>query len=557
MHFYTLERLIPIFQIQSIGMKYNEGLEKNEANYMQLTPLSFIKRAAYVYPDKESLVYKKRRFTWKETYGRSCQLAHALSQSGVKEGDTVSVMGFNTPETYEAHFGVPMSGGVLHAINTRLDAKNIAFMMDHAETKVLLTDRAASPVMKEAISLVKNKPLVIDIIDENVPDGECLGVENYDQFISRGSKSYDWQMPGDEWNAISLNYTSGTTGNPKGVVYHHRGAHLNAMANVLGWGLPKHFVYLWTLPMFHCNGWCFPWTLAALGGKSVCLRAVRVEDIFESIAAEGVTHFCGAPIVLSTIANAPEELKSLLNHRVKGLTGGAPPPAAVINAMDACGFDITHTYGLTEVYGPSTFCDWNTDWNELPEREKDYLKSSQGVSNHVSEMVRVVDPESMKDVPADGETIGEILFRGHNTMKGYLKNNSANEKAFKGGWFHSGDLAVMMPNGYVKIKDRSKDIIISGGENISSIEIEGAIFRHPSVIDAAVVAKQDQKWGEVPCAFVHLKDNQSITEQELIDFVKGEIAHFKAPKHVVFGPLPKTATGKTQKFVLRENAEKV
>ena len=535
---------------------YNQELDKNAANYNQLTPLSFIKRAAYVYPDRESLVYNDRRFTWSETYRRSVRLASALTQKGIKEGDTVSVMGFNTPETYEAHFGVPMSGGVLHAINTRLDAKNIAFMMDHAETKVLLTDTEAAPVIRETLELVKNKPLVIDIVDPAVTTGERLGIMDYDTLIADADPDFNWSDPSDEWNAISLNYTSGTTGNPKGVVYHHRGAHLNAMANVLGWGLPKHFVYLWTLPMFHCNGWCFPWTLAALGGKSVCLRAVRVEEIYKSIAAEEVTHFCGAPIVLSMIANAPDELKAMKSHLVKGLTGGAPPPAAVLNAMESCGFEITHTYGLTEVYGPSTFCDWNDEWSNLSDREVDYLKSSQGVSNHVSEMVRVVDSETMVDVPFDGETIGEIVFRGHNTMKGYLKNPSANDKAFAGGWFHSGDLAVMLPNGYIKIKDRSKDIIISGGENISSIEIESALFRHPAVMDAGVVAKPDEKWGEVPCAFVSLKDGSSVSEEELIAFVKTEIAHFKAPKYIIFGELPKTATGKTQKFVLREKANK-
>ncbi len=533
---------------------YNEGLSKNEANYVQLSPLSFIKRAAYVYPTKTSLVYGTKRYNWKETYERTCQLAAALQQAGIQEGHTVSIMGFNTPETYEAHFGVPMTGGVLHAINTRLDAKNIAFMMDHAETKVLLTDTLAAPIIKEALSLVKNKPLVIDIIDPNETGGEALGRMDYEEFIATGDAEYDWQLPKDEWNAITLNYTSGTTGNPKGVVYHHRGAYLNALGNIVAWELQKHPVYLWTLPMFHCNGWCFPWTLAAIGGTNICLRAVRMEEIYDAIINEKVTHFCGAPIVLSMIANAPEELKAKKKHIVKALTGGAPPPAAVLDLMAKNGFDITHVYGLTETYGPSTLCDWDADWNQLSMPKQAEIKSSQGVAYHVSAGLMVANPDTLEPVPFDGETIGEVLFRGNNTMKGYLKNATANEKAFAGGWFHSGDLAVTLPNGYIQLKDRSKDIIISGGENISSIEVESALFQHPAVMDAAVVAKPDEKWGEVPCAFVDLKEGCSANEQELIDFVRSEIAHFKAPKMVVFGPLPKTSTGKTQKFVLRKRA---
>ena len=532
--------------------QYNQGLAKNQANYVPLSPLTFVKRAAFVYPTKTSVVYGAKRYNWKQTYERSCQLAAALHQHGIGEGDTVSIMGFNTPETFEAHFGVPMTGGVLHAINTRLDAKNIAFMLDHANTKVLLTDTLAAPIIKEVLTLVKSKPLVIDIIDPNESGGERLGESTYDEFIAKGDSTFEWHLPSDEWNAISLNYTSGTTGNPKGVVYHHRGAYLNALGNVVGWEMQKHPTYLWTLPMFHCNGWCLPWTLAAVGGKNVCLRHVRVEDIYRLIVAEHVTHYCGAPIVHSMIANASDELKAKKKHLVKGMIGGAPPPAAVLDLMEKNGFEITHVYGLTETYGPGTVCDWNSDWNNLSNTEQAEIKSLQGVSNHILEDLTVAHPNTLETVPADGETMGEVLFRGNNVMKGYLKNPTANEKAFKGGWFHSGDLGVLMPNGYIQIKDRSKDIIISGGENISSIEVESALFKHPAVMDAAVIAKPDEKWGETPCAFVALKEDTSVTEEELIEFVRSEIAHFKAPKQIIFGPLPKTSTGKTQKYVLRQ-----
>lgn len=539
------------------GNQYEQDLDKNPANYIPLSPLSYIKRAAQVYPDRTAVVYGSRRYTWQETYQRASNLAVALYKNGIKTGDTVSIMGYNTPETYEAHFGIPMSGAVLHAINTRLDAKAIAFMMDHAQTKILLTDTFASPIIKKALELVAEKPLVIDIIDQSVEAGTLLGEMDYEAFLKTGDSNYKWSLPEDEWQAISLNYTSGTTGNPKGVVYHHRGAYLNAMGNVVSWQLEKHPVYLWTLPMFHCNGWCLPWTMAVVGGKNVCLRNVDVEDIYEMIEKEGVTHYCGAPIVHSMIANAPEKLKEKKKHFVKGLIGGAPPPAAVLDEMAKNGFEITHLYGLTETYGPSTICDWRAEWNELPIAEQAQLKAKQGVTLPVSEDLMVANPETLEPVPSDGETIGEIMMRGNNVMKGYLKNPSANEKAFKGGWFHSGDLGVRHPNGYVEVKDRSKDIIISGGENISSIEIEDALFKHPAVMDAAVVAKPDEKWGETPCAFVCLRPTHKISETSLIEFVRNEIAHYKAPRYVIFGELPKTATGKTQKFILREQAKKI
>jgi len=536
---------------------YEQGLGKNSANYISLSPLTFIKRAAYVYPEITSIVYEAKRYNWLQTYQRCKKLASALQQNGIKKGDTVSIMGYNTPETLEAHFGVPMMGAIIHAINTRLDAKNIAFMMDHAETKLLLTDTQAAPIIEEVLQLVKHKPIVIDIVDPNELEAKKLGVNTYDHFIEEGDPDFDWKLPEDEWDAIALNYTSGTTGNPKGVVFHHRGAYINSLGNLLAWEMKKNPVYLWTLPMFHCNGWCFTWALAAVGATHICLRNVRPERIYELIEKENVTHYCGAPIVHSMIANASSELKAKKKHLVKGMIAGAPPPAAVLDLMKQNGFEITHVYGLTETYGPATLCDWKSEWNVLSAKEQAEKNALQGVSYHVSEDLIVANPETLEPVPFDGETMGEVLFRGNNTMKGYLKNPSANEKAFAGGWFHSGDLAVTLPNGYIKVKDRSKDIIISGGENISSIEVEGALFRHPAVEDAAVVAKADEKWGETPCAFVSIKSGHNVSEQEMIDFVRSEIAHFKAPKYIIFGPLPKTSTGKTQKFILREKAKNI
>ena len=469
-------------------------------------------------------------------------------------------MGFNTPETFEAHFGIPMTGGVLHAINTRLDAKNIAFMMGHAETKVLITDRAVSATVAEALGLMaaEDRPFVIDIDDATVAEeGGLIGELDYEAFLATGDSDFAYALPEDEWQAITLNYTSGTTGNPKGVVYHHRGAYLNALSNVVGWEMGKHPVYMWTLPMFHCNGWCFPWTLAAVGGTNICLRQVRVDMIYDAIETEGVTHYCGAPVVHSLMANAPAEMKAKKKHLVRGMVAGAPPPATVLNTMAENGFEITHVYGLTETYGPAVICDWKPEWDVLSADEQADIKSRQGVRYHALEDLIVADPETMEPVPADGQTMGEVMFRGNVVMKGYLKNPEATEKAFEGGWFHSGDLAVLYPDGYIALKDRSKDIIISGGENISTIEVENALFRHPAVMDAAVVAKPDEKWGETPCAFVTLKEGESATAAELIAFVKGELASFKAPRHVVFGAIPKTSTGKTQKFVLREKARGV
>ena len=536
---------------------FETNLDQNRANYTPLSPLSYLARAAAVYPAKPSVVHGDRRYTWAQTYARCRQLASALTKQGLGLGDTVSVMGFNTPETYEAHFGVPMMGGVLHAINTRLDAKNIAFMFGHAETKVLITDRAASAVIGEALRLAEHKPIVIDIDDQTVSGGDLLGIMDYEAFLATGDPEFEWGLPSDEWQAISLNYTSGTTGNPKGVVYHHRGAYLNATSNIVGWELPKHPVYLWTLPMFHCNGWCFPWTMAAVGGTNICLRDVRVETIYELIGREGVTHYCGAPIVHQMIAMASDELKAHKTDLIKGMVAGAPPPAPVLAAMAESGFDITHVYGLTETYGPAVICDWDPGWNQKSVEEQAEINARQGVKYHMLEDLIVADPITLKPVPADGTTMGEVLFRGNVVMKGYLKNPTASQEAFDGGWFRSGDLAVLHPDGYLELRDRSKDIIISGGENISTIEVEGAIFKHPAVMDAAVVAMPHEKWGETPCAFVSLKDGASATEAEIIEFVQGELARFKAPQKVIFGPLPKTSTGKTQKFALRDVAKQL
>ena len=535
---------------------YSIGLDKNPANYVPLSPLTFLERAASVFPDQPAVVHGDLRYTWKESYDRCRRLASALQQRGLGPGDTVAVMGLNTPATFEAHFGVPMLGAVLNALNTRLDAQTIAYVLNHGEAKFLLTDRELSPIMKAALALIDNPPPVIDIDDPLGNGGELLGEKDYEAFLAEGSPDFAWSLPADEWSAISLNYTSGTTGQPKGVVYHHRGAYLNAVSNVLAWDMGKHPVYLWTLPMFHCNGWCYPWTLAAVAGTNVCLRQVRVETIYELIAKERVTHYCGAPVVHNMLANAPEALRQMKKHPVKGMIAAAPPPAAVLAAMEKNGFEITHVYGLTETYGPAVVCEWHVAWDALPLDERAQLNARQGVRYHMLEEVSVADPETLEPVPADGQTLGEVLFRGNNVMMGYLKNEAATAQAFAGGRFHSGDLGVMHPDGYLELKDRSKDIIISGGENISTIEVENVLFKHPAVLEAAVVARPHDKWGETPCAFVTLKpDAPAVSEAEIIEFCRQNMAHFKAPKRVVFGELPKTSTGKVQKFVLREKAK--
>ncbi|MGI9301776.1 MAG: acyl-CoA synthetase [Gammaproteobacteria bacterium] len=535
---------------------FETGLDKNLACYTPLSPLSLIARTAGVYPDHIAVVHGANRYTWAQTYARCRQLASALSRRGVGTGDTVAVVAPNVPAIYEAHFGVPMTGAVLNTINTRLDADTIAFILDHGEAKVLITDTELADVVGKALQKAKNKPVVIDATDPAVPAGVRLGEIGYESFLSEGDPEFAWQGPADEWQAISLNYTSGTTGNPKGVVYHHRGAYLNALSNAVGWNMAHHPVYLWTLPMFHCNGWCFPWTLAALAGTSVCLRKVEPGAIFDAIAGEQITHFCGAPIVLNMIVNAKPEERREFTHRVEVMTAAAPPPASVLSAMENEGFHMTHVYGLTETYGPAVICSWKREWDDLPADERAGLKARQGVRYHALENLQVMDPETMQPVPADGETMGEIMFRGNVVMKGYLKNPQANAEAFRGGWFHSGDLGVMNPDGYVQLKDRSKDIIISGGENISSIEVENVLYSHPAVLEAAVAARPDDKWGETPCAFVCLKDNApQTTEQDIIAFCRERMAHFKAPRTVIFGSLPKTSTGKIQKFKLREQAK--
>ncbi|WP_170370091.1 acyl-CoA synthetase [Ruegeria arenilitoris] len=532
---------------------YQRDLDKGPANFTALSPLSYIERTAAVYPDYPAVVYGDRRHSWAQTYARCRQLASALAARGVGAGDTVSIIAANIPEMYEAHFGVPMAGAVLNTINTRLDAPIIAFILNHAESKVLLVDPEFSGVVKQALEQVDHDILVIDIEDPSFDGGEKLGAQTYDDLLAEGDPEFDWSLPADEWDAITLNYTSGTTGNPKGVVYHHRGAALNATSNILTWGMPQHSVYLWTLPMFHCNGWCFPWTMAANAGTSICLRAVRDEPIYRAFRDERVTHFCGAPIVLNMLANAPDHLKDF-DHEIKVMTAGAPPPAAVIAAMEGMGIEVTHVYGLTETYGPSVVCAWKDEWNDKPAEERAALKVRQGVKYVALSGLMVADPETLEPVPADGETMGEIFMQGNIVMKGYLKNPEATQKAFRGGWFASGDLGVMHPDGYIALKDRSKDIIISGGENISSVEVEDVLYKHPAVMEAAVVAKPDEKWGETPCAFVELKPGAEATEADLIAFCRDQMAHFKAPKTVVFGPLPKTSTGKIQKFKLREQA---
>jgi fatty-acyl-CoA synthase len=534
---------------------YRDGLDKNLANYTPLSPLSFLPKAAAVYPNRVAIAHGAWRSTWAETYARCRRLASALAKRGVGAGDTVAVMAQNVPAMYEAHFGVPMTGAVLNTMNIRLDAEAIAFQLTHGEAKVLITDREFSQVVKPALSMLERRILVIDIDDALHEGGTLLGEMNYEAFLREGDPDFDWSLPDDEFGPIALNYTSGTTGNPKGVVTHHRGAYLNAMSQIVSWGMPAHSVYLWTLPMFHCNGWCFPWAMAANAGINVCLRRVDAKLIFEAIREHGVTHMCGAGIVYSMLINAPTALREGLTCRVRGYVGGAAPPASTIEGAERLGFDLTHVYGLTETYGPASVCAKQDEWQALPVGERARLNARQGVAGPMQEAMTVLDPATMKPVPPDGDTVGEIVFRGNITMNGYLKNPSATEEAFAGGWLHTGDLAVIEPDGYVRITDRLKDVIISGGENISSIEVEDVLHRHPAVHSVAVVAKPDQKWGEVPCAFIELHPGAQATEAEIRQFCREQMAGYKVPKSVVFGPIEKSATGKIQKFRLRELAK--
>jgi fatty-acyl-CoA synthase len=538
---------------------YDTDLEKNAANYQPLTPLSFLARSARVYPERVAIIHGKQRTTYGQFYARARQLASALAKAGLKKNDTVSVILANTPAMLECHYGVPMMGAVLNTLNTRLDAATIGFSLDHAETKLLFVDKEFSTLAKNAIQLMKGpKPIVIDYVDpEFAVEGERLSSIEYEQFVATGDPDFAWVWPVDEWDAISLNYTSGTTGNPKGVVYHHRGAYLLAQGNVLVSSMPKHPVYLWTLPMFHCNGWCFPWSISVVGGVHVTLRWVRSKLIWDALAEHGVTHLCGAPIVMSTVLNAPDSEKKKLGHVVEFFTAAAPPPEAVLGAMAEQGFNVTHLYGLTETYGPATVNDWKPEWNALDGPARAKKKSRQGVPYHALEDLTVMDPETMQQVPADGETMGEVMFRGNVVMKGYLKNPKATREAFAGGWFHSGDLGVVHTDHYIQLKDRSKDIIISGGENISSIEVEDCLYKHPAIQAAAVVAKPDDKWGETPCAFVELKPGKQASAEDIMEWCRQGLAKFKVPRHVVFVELPKTSTGKIQKFKLRDRAKEV
>ena len=534
---------------------YDQGLDRNAANYAPLSPLNFLTRAAQVFPRRTALIHGKTRYTWAEAEERCRRLASALAARGIGKGDTVAVMAPNIPQLFEAHFGVPMTGAVLNDLNTRLDANTIAFILEHGEAKVLITDTESAPTIEKALAQIEREILVIDIDDPEGPGGQRVGEIDYEGFLAAADPGFATRPPEDEWDAISLNYTSGTTGNPKGVVYHHRGAALNALGNIQVWAMPPHPVYLWTLPMFHCNGWCFPWTVTALGGTHVCLRRVETGTIYRAFAEHKVTHLCGAPIVMQMILNASEEQKASFDHEVQMMTAAAPPPASVLASMEAQGIKVTHVYGLTEVYGPAVVCAWHPEWSKLPIEEQAELKSRQGVNYPVLEGIMVADAETLEPVPWDAETLGEVFLRGNIVMKGYLKNAEASEKAFSGGWFHTGDLGVVHPDGYVQLKDRSKDIIISGGENISSIEVENALYKHPAVASVAVVAKPDEKWGETPCAFVELKPGSEATAEELIAFCRDNLAHYKCPRYVVFGELPKTSTGKIQKFVLRRQAE--
>ena len=536
---------------------YDQDLPRVEANFAAISPISFIERTAEVYPDRLAIVHGELRQTWGQTYARARRLASALTRAGIGKNDTVAVMLPNTPPMVEAHFGVPMAGAVLNALNTRLDAETIAFMLDHGEAKAVIVDPEFAPTVKKALNLRKStEPLLLIDVEDALFTGDVhpIGSITYEDFLTSGDPQFAWQLPGDEWDAIALNYTSGTTGNPKGVVYHHRGAAMNAISNVLEWDMPKHAKYLWTLPMFHCNGWCFPWTVAARAGVNVCLRRVEAQAIFDAMRQHGVTHYCAAPIVHGLLVNSPVSMKAGTPAGVKAMVAGAAPPASMIEGMEQMGFDLTHVYGLTEVYGPATVCAKHEAWDALDIGERARLNARQGVRYHLERDVRVLDAETMLPVPQDGETMGEIMFKGNIAMKGYLKNPKATEEAFKGGWFHSGDLAVQYPDGYFKIKDRSKDIIISGGENISSIEVEDVLYRHPDVLAAAVVARPDPKWGETPCAFVELKFGAHTTPEDIVAHCKQHLAGFKVPRAVVFGELPKTSTGKIQKFELRKQA---
>ena len=546
-----------------MGGIFDRDLERNAANHQPLTPLSYLERAARVYPSRTAIIHGVQRVDYGTFYRRTRQLASALSLRGIGKGDTVSVMLSNTPPMLEAHFGVPMAQAVLHSLNTRLDAAVIAFQLDHAETKLAIVDTEFSAVFREALKLAKVKPIIIDFVDDQYPAdapypaGEPFGDVDYEAFVASGDPGYAWSMPDDEWDAITLNYTSGTTGNPKGVVYHHRGAALMGYGNIIASGMGRYPVYLWTLPMFHCNGWCFPWTLALQFGTHVCLRWVRAKQIYDAIADHGVTHLCGAPIVMSTLINAPERDKRPFPQTVTFNTAAAPPPESILAGMADAGFAVTHLYGLTETYGPAVVNEWQDEWDALETPSRTAKKARQGVRYAALEDLAILDPETMAPVPADGETIGEVMFRGNIVMKGYLKNRQASNEAFAGGWFHSGDLGVMHPDGYIQLKDRSKDIIISGGENISSIEVEDALYKFPAVSVCAVVARPDDKWGETPLAFVELKPGHHASEEELIAHCRTLLARFKCPRHVLFETIPKTSTGKIQKFELRKRAKLV
>ena len=538
---------------------YNQNLDKNKANFVPLTPISFLERAKDIYPNYEAVFYQKRIYTWKKVYSRCIKFASALEKHGIGFGDTVSIMAANTPELFEAHYSIPMTGAVLNPINTRLDPKTVNYILQHSDAKAFIVDRQFHKVAKKALEGLGKKILVIDINDTQaeLQTVEKIGELEYENFLNEGNENYIWKKPQDEWQAISLNYTSGTTGNPKGVVCHHRGSYLMSTGSAVAWNMPNRLTFLCIVPMFHCNGWCYPWTLAMLNAKVICLRNVVAKDIFNLINEHEVSHFGGAPIVLNMLTNVPKENQKPLKNKVYVLTAGAPPPSIIFEKMEKLGFEVMHVYGLTETYGHILQCAWNDEWNNLDNNKKNEIKARQGVRYPNTEEVDVIDPETMKSVPRDGETIGEIMIRGNIVMKGYYKDKDATQKAMNGGWFHSGDLAVMYPNGYIKIKDRSKDIIISGGENISSIEIENTIAKHSSVSLTAVVAKPDEKWGEIPCAFIELIDGKNATEKEIINFCRETLAGFKLPRKVVFSSLPKTSTGKIQKFELRKKAKEL